>query len=105
MPTLPTWAGRSNFSYNGNVNTGTVISFGSGNKITLSASQYTNLIKAFKGTGNFPVGTSFDNPPANSLGAWLQAKVTKTAIASYVAPILINEGIATRQNTTYISIP
>ena len=40
------------------------------------------------------IGTSRDSAPKGSIGEWLQANVTKTAIASYVGPILINEGFA-----------
>jgi hypothetical protein len=42
------------------------------------------------------VGTSRTNPPSGSLGSWLNQVVTQTAIASYVAPILIHEGYAER---------
>jgi hypothetical protein len=42
------------------------------------------------------MGTSRDNPPTGSVGAWLQENVTKTAIASYVGPILLSEGLASR---------
>ena len=33
-------------------------------------------------------------PPCESVGKWLQDKVTRTAMASYVAPILVEEGYA-----------
>jgi hypothetical protein len=40
------------------------------------------------------VGTSRDCPPAGSVGEWLQENVTKLAIASYLAPILVHRGDA-----------
>ena len=33
-------------------------------------------------------------PPCESVGKWLQDNVTRTAIASYVAPILVEERYA-----------
>ena len=40
------------------------------------------------------IGTSRTDPPRNSVGEWLQLNVTRTALASYVGPILITEGYA-----------
>jgi hypothetical protein len=51
-----------------------------------------------------PVGTSRTEPPADCLGAWLQANVTRTGIVSYVAPILVLEGFAKRVGKHGISI-
>jgi hypothetical protein len=48
-------------------------------------------------------GTSRTDPPAKSVGEWFLANVTKTAIASYVCPILIHEGFAERVDKSQIA--
>jgi hypothetical protein len=94
--TLPTWTGKSYFKYEGSVGKGTHIWFGKNKQpVTVSASQYTRLLDRFKGQ-QVPVGTSRDKPQLGSLGEWLQENVTRTAIASYVAPIIVTEGYARR---------
>ncbi len=93
MPTLPTWTGRSRFSYSGSVTEGTTITYGSGFSLTISQTQYNALLNHFR-SQTVDIGTSRDNPPHGSVGEWLHSNVTKTAIASYVGPILINEGYA-----------
>jgi hypothetical protein len=40
------------------------------------------------------IGTSRDAQPDGSVGDWLKANVSKTALTSYVGPILIEEGYA-----------
>ena len=96
MPTIKTWAERSQFSYTGSVSIGTEILYGQGFRIFISADNYTRLLSHFRGrTAN--MGTSRDNPPRGSVGEWLQANVTKTATASYVGPILIREGYADKE--------
>ena len=40
--------------------------------------------------------TSRTGPTPDSVGEWLQASVTKTAMASQVGPILLDEGYAER---------
>ncbi len=93
MRTLPTWAGRSKFNYSGSITQGTEIIYGKGFSISISASQYRDLFNNFQGR-TVEIGTSRTNPPADSVGEWLQSNVTKTGIASYVGPILIVEGYA-----------
>jgi len=95
MPTLATWGGNSNFSYTGSVTKGTVITYGNGRHITVTADDYDKLLKRFRKT-TVPVGSSRTVPSINSLGLWLQHNVTKTAIACYVASILGHEGHAGR---------
>jgi choline dehydrogenase-like flavoprotein len=92
---LSTWAGRSRFEYEGSVSQGTRISYGKGWRVYVSPEQYRALLKHFK-DAETEMGTSRDNPPPGSVGAWLQENVTKSAIASYVGPILIDEGCAER---------
>ena len=90
-----TWGGRSQFDYSGTVETGTDIVYGQGWKVWVSAQEY-NALRRHCLSRIVPVGTSFTDPPSDSLGAWLQANVTRTAIALYVAPILVLEGYAER---------
>ncbi len=93
---LKTWGGRSQFSYTGSVENGTSINFGTKNSVKITAIQFSALRKHFLNR-IVPVGTSRTDPPADSIGRWLQDNVTKTAIASYVAPILVNENFAKRE--------
>jgi hypothetical protein len=90
-----TWGGRSTFDYVGSVETGTRITYGKGHTVEISAQQYAALRQFFLNRA-VPAGTPRTKAPGESLGAWLQANVTRTAIASYVAPILILEKYAER---------
>jgi len=88
-----TWGGRSNFNYSGSVETGTEIIYGKGWKVYVSAERYIALRRHFIDR-IVPVGTSRTEPPKGSLGERLQANVTRSAIACYVASILVIEGYA-----------
>lgn len=61
----------------------------------VTARQFSDLLKYFR-SRRVDVGTSRTTAPRASLGAWLQHHVRRTAIASYIAPILLAEGYATR---------
>ncbi|WP_265949770.1 hypothetical protein [Dechloromonas sp. A34] len=98
-----TWGNRSSFDYVGSIETGTEITFGNGRVRAVSAQQYSALRKQFLNQV-VAVGTSRTAPPNDSIGNWLQSNVTKTAIASYVAPILVREGYAERVGTRDIRI-
>ena len=95
MQKLPTWAGKSEFEYEGSIATGTKIYYGSGFSTSVSATQYSALLQHFKGQSP-NIGTSRDKAPIGSVGAWLQKNVTPVAIASYVGAIFIHEGYATK---------
>jgi len=91
---LQTWARRSQFEYTGSVEAGVLIRYGrSGQEVRVSREQFATLLRHFHGRA-VSIGTSRTIPPAGSVGEWLQKHVTKTAIASYVGPILIHEGYA-----------
>jgi hypothetical protein len=93
---LKTWAGRSTFSYEGSVAQGTLIRFGRlGWPVRIGAEGYRRLLEHFAGK-TVHIGTSRDGPPPGSLGEWMQRHVTRTALASYVGPILVHEGYAER---------
>ena len=99
-----TWAGKSYFEYEGSVEKGTRIFYGHDNSpIFVSALQYNNLRRQFLNR-IVPIGTSRTNPPPHSIGAWLMEYVSRTAIASYVGPILILEGYARREGAHDICI-
>ena len=98
-----TWGKRSSFDYTGSIETGTDIKFGQGRAVTVTAQQYAALRKHFLNQV-VAVGTSRTDPPKRSLGEWLKNNVTKLAIASYVAPILVLEGYAERVGTREIRI-
>ena len=101
MKTFKTWAGRSSFSYSGSVETGTKIQYGSGYTIVLSKEDYEKIRAKFKGK-KVKCGTSRDKPPVGSLGSWLQTHITKTATASYVGAILVNEGYTSKEGSSII---
>ncbi len=101
MRTLPTWAGRSEFNYTGSVAQGTVITFGRGYSVPVSADEYAALLEHFRGK-RANIGTSRTDAPPGSVGEWLQENVTPTAIASYVGPILVEEGYAEHAGGAYI---
>jgi hypothetical protein len=102
MKQLVTWGHQTVFNYEGSVSTGTAIEFGpgaaiisqSGHHISITATQYGALIAAFSGR-TVLTGTSRE-PTVGSLGDWLMTNVSPTAVASYVAPILVHEGYAER---------
>jgi len=92
---LSTWAGRSEFHYDGSVYEGTDIWYGT--KLChdrVSGQQYLRLLKHFRGR-TVVLGTSRE-PPPGSVGAWLMEHVTKRAVASYVGSVLVHEGYAER---------
>lgn len=87
------------FFYKGSVANGTTILFGQNKYAVITADQYKELLNKFKGRTVF-IGTSFTNPPSDSMGAWLLKNISTRALASYVAPILINEGYAILSDDT-----
>jgi len=100
MTTLRTWSGSSQFKYEGTVEKGTDIWPGQAKyPINVSGADYGKLLSNFK-RREVAVGPHRVNPPADSLGEWLQANVSQTAIASYVAPILVKEQHAVRVKDT-----
>ncbi len=103
MLKLKTCADRSEFKYKGSVKDGTEIIYGKGFKVKVTSENYAGLIKRFSGS-TVDIGTSRDVSPSGSVGEWLQKNVTKTAIASYVGPILIREGYAEKIGRSQIRI-
>ena len=103
MPTLATWSGRSEFQCTGSVHQGTKISYGNSFRFskTITAAQYADLLHHFQGR-TVDIGTSRTDPPQGSVGKWLQANVTKTAMASYVGPILLSERYAVKVGRSQI---
>lgn len=90
LHTLPK---KKSFKYQGSLAGGLTLYFGTSRKEKVSQQQCRHLLEKFKGD-TILVGRSFNNPPPGSLGEWLIENVTKRAIASYVAPILVEEGYA-----------
>ena len=93
MQNLPTWGEKSTFGYAGSVKQGTKICYGKKGKTFICATQYVKLLDHFRGR-TVDIGTSRDKRPPGSVGEYLQSKVTKPAIASYVGRILITERYA-----------
>lgn len=93
----------SEVKYSGSVKEGTTISYGSGYGYSqqISAQQYASLLNHFNGQ-IVNIGTSRTNPPSGSVGEWLMQNVTRTAMASYVGPILIEEGYAEKVGGAFI---
>lgn len=109
MKKMKTWSARSNFEYSGTVEGGTVIDYGEhkagcfSQRTPVTAEHYQNLLRHFRGR-IVKVGTSRDKAPPDSLGYWLQDNVIRRALASYVAPILIEECYAERVEKDKASI-
>jgi hypothetical protein len=101
MPTLQTWGRRSIFSYTGCIQNGMMITYGQNRTIKVTGNRYNALLNHFEGQ-TVEAGTSRTNTPEGSVGEWLKANVTKTAIASYVCPILIAEGYAEKVERSQI---
>ena len=95
MRKLTTWSGKATFEYTGSIASGIHINFGreGKNKATLSEQQCQALLNEFKGR-TISMGSSRDKVISGSIGEWLNVNVTKTAIASYICPILVAEGYA-----------
>lgn len=95
--TLPTWANRSKFQYDGSVRTGTEIRYGRGLKFkdTITAAEYARMSSKFSGQ-EVSIGTSRTIPPPGSLGEWFSRECGQPAMTSYIGPILLNEGLAKR---------
>lgn len=83
------------FSYSGTPEIGTDLNFGDGRTAPVSAAEYAALRAHFRGM-RVAIGASRTNPRVGSLGAWLKENLPRRpAIASYVAPILLEAGWAT----------
>ena len=98
-----TWGGRSEFEYTGSIETGTNIVYGESRRIHVSAAQYAELRAHFLNR-TVPAGTSRTTASPESLGAWLQSVGIQTAVASYVAPILVEERYAERVGRNEIQV-
>jgi|GEM_PF-679254 len=92
---LPTWAGRSKFCYFGSVERGVIIQYGTGREVKMLPSQFAEMFWHFSGR-IVNVGASRTDPDEDSLENWLNGRINKTAIATYVASILEAEGLAYR---------
>jgi hypothetical protein len=101
---MSTWGGRGEFAYTGCVKDGVVLRYGADGRYSceISKQQWRSLLTHFRGR-TVPIGTSRTDPPEGSLGEWLQQHVTKTALASYVGPILLAEGYADRPSSSEIT--
>jgi hypothetical protein len=101
MKTIKTWSnGNTYFEYEGSVETGTKIYYGTNfaRKSSVSKQQYQLLINEFKGQAVL-MGTSHSSPQPGSVGEWLTANVKGPSIGSYVGAILVNEGYAKRDGS------
>jgi hypothetical protein len=102
MP-IVTWGGRSTFDYNGCIETGTEIFFGTNEHQTITAQQWQLLRRQFIGHV-VEIGTSRDNPPTGSMGEWFYQNIHHQALMSYVGVILVREYYAVRENDTQIRV-
>ncbi|MGP1909743.1 hypothetical protein ACTSEZ_16360 [Metabacillus sp. JX24] len=103
MKKLNTLVKMKPFSYEGSVSIGTIIYFGAGRTAKISSLQFESIFKEFD-KKIVVIGTSRTNPQRGSLGERLINNVTKQAIASYIVPILINEGFARKVDKDKIFI-
>ncbi len=102
MP-IATWGGRSTFEYNGCIETGTEIFFGTNQQATVTEQQWQLLRSHFLGRV-VEIGTSRDNPPQGSMGEWSLQNISNQALMSYVGVILVREFYAVRESETQIRV-
>lgn len=89
---------KKSFTYKSLSNEDKEIIFGTSKMLVkLRNELYMNLLDTFKGQ-TVTIGVSITNPPEGSIGEWLMNHITKTAIASYIVPILLLEGYASLVN-------
>jgi hypothetical protein len=106
MPVLKTWrGGKEHFSYEGSVETKTVIRYGEQFRwrATVTGADYDRLLRRFS-EKCVPVGTSKDKPTPGSVGEWVKANINRSGLMSYIGPILIAEKYATKPKPGWISI-
>lgn len=99
---MSTWSGKKSFLYSGSVDHGVTLYLGTGYAYHLNVSKesFQNILHTFSGR-TIPIGTSRTNPPEDSFGKWMLDNI-KTAIASYIGPILIAEGYAAKASKVEI---
>jgi hypothetical protein len=98
MHNMKTIVKKKSFTYKPLANGDKEIIFGTSNTLVkLRKEQFMNLLDTFRGQ-TVTIGASRTNPPKGSLGEWLMNHITKTAIASYIVPILLMEGYASLVN-------
>jgi hypothetical protein len=99
--TLPTWAARKTFRYEGSVTQGTTIHCGADFRYAyqVPADQYAAMLTEFSGQ-EVSIGTSRTTPPTGSLGKWLTENYDQYGMTSYIGPILLREGYAERGSTS-----
>ena len=88
---LITWSSRSKFRYTGSVKSGVTIFYGSDNKyaVKLTSDDFVRLLDHFAGR-MVRLNTSRTAVLPGSVGDWIRSNITKTAITSYLGPILIS---------------
>lgn len=97
--TLKTWTKRGKFSYQGTLASGTKVVYGRGASFIVPPFLYADLLARFAGR-EVVVGAS-RNPPRDSLNAWLRRRLPDVDVpVTYVGPILVAEGAATRDGET-----
>lgn len=98
---LPTWAQRTTFRYKGSVKLGTHLEFGTNFKWKgeITSDQYKKMLSHFNGQSVL-LGTQHTSTPAkNSLAEWIKLNCNSSRVmTSYVGPILVNEGYATKSS-------
>lgn len=86
--TLRTWGGRTTFSYR---HSGSLsLEYGSGRRCRVSAAHLVQLCAAHRGQLVAVFGEE------SSLDAWTEKHITRMRIASYLAPALVELGLAER---------
>ena len=99
---LVTWSGRSKFRYSGSVKSGVnFIRIRQQNTFNVTSHELDRLLDHFTGS-KVRLNASRTAALPGSVGGWIRTNITKTAITSYVGPILISEGYARRDNADII---
>jgi len=99
---LNAWGKHGRFGYVGSLDAGTRLVLGRGKELVVPASLFSELRAHFAGR-TVLIGAS-RHPPRDSLGGWLQGRVSLVAAAAYVGPVLVKEGAAERVSDDEIRI-
>lgn len=76
--------------------------FGGGSgSATVPSATLEQLVRHFAGQ-RVAIGTSRTSPPKGSLGEYLQQNLSKTALASYIAPLLLHLGLADMDDSRHL---
>lgn len=103
MKELYTLKKKKSFAYEGTLESGMTIFYGENREDSLyiSGTQYADLIACFKGR-TVRIGAGHGKVETDSMREWIVSHIGKAGIVSYIAAILVEEGVAEKVDMTSI---